>query len=415
VYPVWRRKVRAAQTGITVFAPFMDRLLMSLLSINSTLPPTAVTVVTDFSSELLLELPNQLKTIKRLMQNGVQVLRLDGLHAKVLLVDETAVVLGSQNFTSRARRNREVSASPLPSLAGTRFLETLQVWRSKAQPVDEDYIDMLLARLRRHVKRHKEIHKDAGETLRKADEEYERQKQDNLLRRLADLEKQSRIRIAHGAVYATIQSVMGPWDAFDTLLADPEYDMTRWSVTNPDGKTEPYRISRLSMFPMLIPETMRMGFARVGKTRITYIRKSLDWTNRKLQVGDLFLNVSITFPDTDTKRRNITIKLTDSWRGSCDCAFLFTGDSVRLVKHTFHRGSPHWEEEHRQLTDLLDKDFFGRSEAMDEFFRRFFDHFTYAELGRDDHNVRDYLKGTRFRLSVIQYMNNPFLVVRKEW
>jgi len=416
VYPVWRTKVRAAEAEIAVFAPFMDRLLISLLSNNSDLPSSSIGVVTSFNPDSLLEMPNHLKTIKRLLKKGIQVFRLDGLHAKVLLVDNTTAVIGSQNFTSYARRNREVSVSPLLPLNGTSVLKTLQDWRRQAQPVDEDYIDILLTRLRRHIKRHRENLKDVEETLRQADEEYEMQRQNNLLRKLRELEEKSLIRLARGPVYATIQFMGTKWNNFNffaTLLADPEYDMTRWCITHRDGTTKPYHLSRLSMYPMLVPETMRMGFARIGKTRITYIRNSLDWDDKKLRIGDLSLNVSITFPKTETKRRNITVRLSDDYSGSCDCEFLFTGDSVRLVRHTFHSGSSQRPDLYAHFTRLLEKEFLGRSEAVNEFFRLFFDHFKYAFLGNNK-NIREFLNGTRFRLSVIQYMDNPFLVVKKE-
>ena len=413
VYSVWRRKVRRAQTSITIFTPFMDRILLSLLSTNSNLPANAITVITDIRPESIMEMPNQLITIKRILQKGIRVLQLGGLHAKVLLVDDGVVVIGSQNFTSRGRRNYEISAAPLTVHPKGRFTETVEAWREQAHPVEEKYIDLLLTRLRSHVKRHKKLLKDATESLRKVVEEHEEEKQNIFQRQLADLERQSQIRLAQGIVYASIKPA-GKYDEFDSLKAGNGYDMTRWVLTKPDGSTEPYRLSRLSIYPMIIAETMRMGFARIGKTRISYFRKSLNWTNRILEVGDLRLRVSITFPNSDTRRRNISINLSHGYWGSCDCTFLFTGSAVSLISRKFHPGLSERKDQHANFIQPIEEAFFANGKAMDAFFQRYFEHFRYQELGRDRHNVREYLKGDRFRLSVIQYMDNPFLVIKSQ-
>jgi hemerythrin len=266
--------------------------------------------------------------------------------------------------------------------------------------------------LRRHVKKHKQIIADAAETVLQATRDNDEQ-QSVLVRNLDALEKQSKIRLAHGAVHATIQPPSGRRE-FDILRVDNWYDMTRWKVTKPNGSSATYDLTRLSMYPMIIAETMRMGFARIGKTRITYIRKSVDWTNQKLKIDDLSLNVSVTFPSTDTRRRNIAIKLTHHNLGSCDFALLFTGSEVRLVSRKFQRGSDWWIDEHKQFTKQVEEKLFGTTKGMRDFFQQFFKHFTYKELRRDDHNVRDYLTGTRFRLSVIQHVGNPFLVIKRD-
>jgi hypothetical protein len=198
-------------------------------------------------------------------------------------------------------------------------------------------------------------------------------------------------------------------------MAGPEYDMTKWVIEKPDGKTEPYHLIRLSMYPIILAESNRMGFARIGKTRITYIRNSLNWTDRRLEVGGESLEVNITFPDTGTKTRNIIVKLTHSYLGSWEADFLFTGEDFCLLRKRYLKSERYWSDEHDSFVGDLDKAFFGSQEELDAFFGRFFTSFTYDELGRSNKNVRDYFKGERFRLSVIQFQDNPVLVVKKQW
>jgi len=185
--------------------------------------------------------------------------------------------------------------------------------------------------------------------------------------------------------------------------------------SDPENRKVIFRrtLNRLSMYPMIIAENNRMGFARIGKTRITYIRKGLRWKGRSLEVNDMRFSVNITFPKTNTKKRNIIVKLNHTRLGSCECSFLFTGDTVHMVRKRYFKGHPYWHDKHDSLIEALENQFFCSSEKVNAFFGRFFTSFTYTELGRDNKNVRDYLEGRRFRLSVIQFQSNPFLVIKK--
>jgi len=39
-----------------------------------------------------------------------------------------------------------------------------------------------------------------------------------------------------------------------------------------------YDIRRSFFYPILLSDSLRMGFARIGKGRITYIRTGVDWS-----------------------------------------------------------------------------------------------------------------------------------------
>lgn len=414
VYRIWKSRVSEAEESITVYSPFFDRLLISLLG-NAQLDNENITIVTDLNPSSLLELPNQLRTLKRALSEGITVLSTPRLQAKVLLIDDKFVAAGSQNFTSYSRKSKECTVIPAATMAGSCFVVTLIRWRDDATSVDEDFVDTLLSKLSRRIRQHEELLDKTEAEFADLLEQHEEEKHNALLRRLEDLERQSRIRMSQGVAYASIEHIYGEWDDYDSLMADHEYDMTRWVIDKPGGDTKPYRLSRLSMYPIIIAETGRMGFARIGKTRITYVRKGLNWTEKRLEVGDHSLGVTITFPDKDTKKRNIVVRLNHPSRGTCEAAFLFTGDAFRLVRKRYFKGNAHWKDQHEAFVNELDAGFFRSPDKLNSFFGRFFTRFTYKELGRDNKNVRDYLKGTRFRLSVIQFEGNPVLVVKKQW
>src|SRR3990172_5751730 len=200
VYPKWKSLIAKAQDNITIFTPFLDRLILSLLKVNPNIETSRVTIVTDFEPASILELPNQLRTIKKALTSGISVLTLSGLHAKVLVVDNWYVILGSQNFTSRARKSKEASVVPRWSFEYTRFVETLKSWRDQANPINEDLGDLLISKITRRIKQHKKLLEETQAEFDKLVEQHEQEKRLALIRRLEQLESQSRIHMAQGVV-----------------------------------------------------------------------------------------------------------------------------------------------------------------------------------------------------------------------
>jgi hypothetical protein len=412
VYPKWRRLVKTAQARITVYTPYLDKVVLILLQSKIGLGCKNVAIITDFNPASILEQPHQLLTIKKALTNGYSVLSLTNLHAKVLLVDDKYVATGSQNFTQRGRKNKECTVVPSEQMNGSLFVKTLISWREQAVPIDEELVDVLLSKLQGKIKQYKKLLKEVEATFDSVCKKHAQQKQKALIERLAELERQSNIRMAQGTVYANIDYVPNDDGGYELLRADHSYDMTKWIVKKTNGSTEPYGLSRLSVYPIILAETNQMGFARIGKTRISYIRSSLSWNDRALALNGVQLNVTISFPKVDTKKRNITIKLSNSYYGGCEFDVLFTGDSMEIVDKRYHKGNDHNAIEYIELHRHLET-FFASESELGSFFKNFFKCFTYSELGRDNKNIRDYLDSNRYRLSIIEYQSNPFLVLKK--
>lgn len=68
---------------------------------------TAV-ILTTFEVETFATGASDIRTVKRLVDAGFHVRGLHGLHAKIVLADDAAIV-GSQNLTNRGRRNKEAT------------------------------------------------------------------------------------------------------------------------------------------------------------------------------------------------------------------------------------------------------------------------------------------------------------------
>jgi hypothetical protein len=143
-YPHWRRRVKAAEESVRIYSPYLDGLVVRLLG-NSELDAEDLSVVTDLSPESgTLTYRRQLLAIRRLLSQNVEVRSLPRLHAKVLLVDGKSVTVGSQNFTSYARKSKETTAVPALDMSESRLVDTLERWYDMAEPVDVDLIEQLL-------------------------------------------------------------------------------------------------------------------------------------------------------------------------------------------------------------------------------------------------------------------------------
>jgi hypothetical protein len=362
VYSRWKRLVTTARDSITIYTPFFDRLLLTLLDANSSIGAGQKTIVTDFTPRALLGQPNQLHTIKKALSRGISVLSLPRLHAKVLLTDDCLVTIGSQNFTSYGRKSKETSVVPSVDLTGSRLITTLIEWRGQAEKVDADLVDMLISKLAPLIRQHKKLSKDTGSTFDEIREQQEKKKRATAIQHFDELARQSRIRMAQGSVFASVKTTIGKHGKYASLLADDKSDMTKWLIKTPDGSLEEYRLNRLSIYPMILADSCRMGFARIGRTRITYIRNGLTWTTRKLQVGDLHMKVEITFPDKETQKRNIIVKLSHEHGGSCEFGILFTGRSAEVKEKTYSKRSGLWK--HRHFVSTLKSKFFNSPQAL---------------------------------------------------
>jgi hypothetical protein len=121
--------------SVRVYSPYLDDLVVRLLG-NTELDAEDLSVVTDLSPESgTLTYRRQLLAIRRLLSQDVEVRSLPRLHAKVLLVDGKSVTVGSQNFTSYARKSKETTAVPALDMRESRLVDTLErwtTWRSRS-------------------------------------------------------------------------------------------------------------------------------------------------------------------------------------------------------------------------------------------------------------------------------------------
>ncbi len=410
VYRRWQAAIRTAETDITIFTPYFDKTLLTLLKANTTIVPGQITIVTNISPENALEMPYQLRAAKRALSGGISVRSLDGLHAKVLLIDQTLACIGSQNFTKRGRINKETTVFPAALLNDSTFVKTLHEWQIASREVSEEEIDELLSELGSFFRKHKKLHDDIHNKCVEVSARRAVKRNNLLLDSLKDLKPRSPVQLVSGEVYANIQWL---YEGYESLLVTNDSDdLTRRIIKQPDGSYLDDALDDLYMYPVIFADSNRMAFARVANRRITYIRQSVAWSEeQRWSSDDVWADVSISFPVRDTIRRNIEVKLTTlGFHGACKFVVAFGGESVEVSEHKFIRGN----------ADRVSFDVFVRGvtrtllsskKGLDAFFVQFLSHFRYGSLGIANKNAGSlFQRGTLYKVSIVAVRGVPLLV-----
>lgn len=308
VYAEWKRRVQRAESSIVVYTPYFDRMLERLLS-NSDLPNSEVAVITDLRpGENSGVYRGQLLAARALLRRGVQVAVLARLHAKVLVTDDLLCTVGSQNFTTYGRGSREATVASQADIGDSDFAETLARWRDEAVDIDEDFVERLLEELEEPTAQVRAAQLALESAYDALWEQHENERAQPAYAEVLDLLTRSRgDRVARSFVWARLQDVpSGEWgDQVATLLADSTSNLTKWPTVGGHGEPHIRKLTRLQMYPLIRRESGRMGFARVGETRITFVRSRV--TDRVIRSGGEVFLVDVFFPKDDLDRRNMVL------------------------------------------------------------------------------------------------------------
>jgi hypothetical protein len=153
-------------------------------------------------------------------------------------------------------------------------------------------------------------------------EAYERQRQLEEIRRrreqaaalapigvrLGAAVRDVRERLARPAVWAPLKEVSGSNYTYYTLRANTDSNLTQWP-DQPPGQAVTYRsLARLNMYPVILSPSWRMGFGRVGRGQISYVRSAVDMQAPESFAGMRYrLNVECPGEDFETANLHITL------------------------------------------------------------------------------------------------------------
>lgn len=229
-------------------------------------------VYTLFEAEVFASGASSLRSLRALVGDGHAVHFLPGLHAKVMLFGDSSATVGSQNLTMGGTTRKELTASFQDRPQAQRIRALVEPWFTDAEPITLAMIDAMraaLPKVRKKLKQARDIAKTATDNVindaRKEGEK--RRSRENTIRLIRD-------RLIHHRAPAKIVSarVHAFKDGKTSLLRfSPDDDLTWWQV---DGKS--ITLERVKRYLCILESDGKIGWARVGESRITFIDDSVN-------------------------------------------------------------------------------------------------------------------------------------------
>jgi len=400
----WKGMVKNAEESVVVFTPFFNHTLLTLLG-NAQSSALSLTVITNFSPEVLLQAPQQLRAIKSLLRAGVDVRHIDGLHAKTLWVDGQVVATGSQNFTANGRRAKECTVFSCDHKS-SKFLSELRAWIDESTRVDEGLVDYILSCVDQAARKYRALLREFDEDFHFLTEDYINSLKRERISRMRTVEASSPYRPADGVLHAWLEEKEFEYEYARTLVADG--DMTRWLKVDA-GVQRLVEFDRLVMRPVLLAQSGRMAFARVGKERITYVRYSVQRVDKFVPYRDRFFKIDVSFPKKDLEQRNVIINLTCSGCAELELQILFFPGVAKLFSTKISGFRSNIAGPRSDFEHWIDERF-GTQSALMNLLALSLSPFQYKHLRLDDKNAEDFFGTDLYQLSLLNWEGFPLIV-----
>lgn len=139
----WKNLVSTSTESIDIFTPYLDETIIDLL--DGIASDIQISIITCLEGDNLFQRGYQLNVLKELIEKGHSVNNLEGLHAKIIVIDSDKVSLGSQNFTRRGRRNKEAGMSSQMSFAHSELLIILEKWKIQSKEISKEMLVELIS------------------------------------------------------------------------------------------------------------------------------------------------------------------------------------------------------------------------------------------------------------------------------
>jgi hypothetical protein len=333
---------------------------------------------------------------------------LDRVHAKLLICDGNTASIGSQNFTTYARKSREVTVF-LGALSSSELMQVVQEWLDSAELVSQELLAQLMGEIEVQLRSAEIAEAELQRSVSQIRQNFVPPKTQffNAWKRalpehmaeLIDHEEVDNLQVAKRAWIAKV-----PGQYYESLMT--ESDFTWWYY----GPGEYELLKRLYLYPILFSDTGILGFARLSQSRITYIRSGFLGSN-SFRLGKSNVEFDVEFPNNDNRTANVqlTIRQKNARRREVTVDLIFDGVGFTYVEDNIDQLV---DREQRYMrpdnegalafgidASLLSTD----ADLLHAVFASVFRPFRYSQgLGTHHHNIRDYARGSRYRIALIR-------------
>jgi hypothetical protein len=155
----WRKELRKARLRVLVLSPYVTSPIAQL--VLKCASPKICQIYTTFCDDTFASGASSLKTLKKLMQGGYSIYSLEGLHAKVVIVDHTFASIGSQNLTTMGASNLEATVAITNAGDIAAIADRIHPWLDKATLITGHMLADAEDRVRKLEKRLKASRREA--------------------------------------------------------------------------------------------------------------------------------------------------------------------------------------------------------------------------------------------------------------
>lgn len=192
---------------------------------------------------------------------------------------------------------------------------------------------------------------------------------------------------------------------YQTLLADGDTDLTNWRLPAGDGTTTRVNLTRLRIYPIILNPSGRMAFARVARSRITYLRQKVDWTT-PVNVGRHLYSLTVRLPTENCDVSNIHLELKPSSHATTGFQLQIRFDGVQgvlagsTILQDGDTDTPY--PSHLPTMDQLREELADPA-ALTALLHQALKPFKYGTLGRDNHNAADFFPTQPLHLTLFRF------------
>ncbi|WP_028522591.1 phospholipase D-like domain-containing protein [Runella limosa] len=400
LFEKWVNLVGKAEYSIEVFTPYLDYTIITLL--ESVPEQIRVTIVTALDGDSLFQRGHQLKSLKEAINKGIFVKNLNGLHAKILVVDNTFISLGSQNFTKRGRKNKEAGMISEASFKNSKLITTLNNWKEESKIISTELIEELLIYLNKNEEEISKIKKEFDLSVEKIISDYNQRELEKQIKNSSYFN--STYRFAQGEVILT-RTIPPPNYNYYSFFAQEHNNLCKWIKTNSENHEEQIELEDYKYYPALNVNTMQMSYLRIHTSRITFMKSTFDMSEwNGYEIDKKKYKLDFTFLKSSTKDSNIKVTLSKESVGKATLYYLFNGSNFSLTKTKYNNES---------IKQIIEKELLSIEERQSTFLKFLIEPAKFTTHWNQPKEIEKFLPEYSYRVGILEYQNLPILIFNK--
>jgi hypothetical protein len=398
----WKRELQKPAGRVFILSPYLTSQTAD--TVIETAGPRNCKIYTVFSAENFAAGASSLRTLERLLHAGFSLYHLPDLHAKIVLVPGRFASIGSQNLTHGGTINREATVVLTDPTVIRSLEKTLAPWLQKAHLITATHVDEMKAMLPLLTRKFHKLRRTAvgvDQFVRAKVSQRDEQGLRRLKLRLAKLP-------AAGSEVVTRVTLLGDtsWKSHSltrSLVPSLGGNLTRWTIDD-----EVVRLEKITRYICVNEDSGKFGWARVAKTRITFVADRLSDLSVRLDKWDCKVSLLSLWKRNYPSGVNLKIKLSPAQTSKVLTITAWFGlEELAIVTMTWNRASRQTQRLGQWIVD-------HRSTFDDQMLQLLLEPFQYREhLFGVQADTFFGSVGTRYRLRLCKVSGKPVLVAKQ--